>query len=108
MKTSVNFEYTISRLVKNLTSQGRFIEAEYTARKYLNLLKLYHNRNANYPLLMHQLSEALLEQNRFDEALWASHRSLLGHKNICSQTDGLPYTEARKTSTRILAALGSK
>jgi tetratricopeptide (TPR) repeat protein len=106
LKTSVDAESTIARLVSNLVSQHRPVEAEYIAREYLTLYNKYSWGRPDFPILMNALAEALYEQNRLDDSLWVARRALLGHKNACSLKDGLSYTEARKTSIKILSALG--
>jgi CHAT domain-containing protein len=103
---SVNSEYTVARLTRNLILQGRPIEAEMIARKYLEIRYFNFSRAFNKPLIMHAIAEAIYSQNRLEEAEYIARLALTIHQNICSLQDGIPLTEVRQTLIKILSNEG--
>ena len=90
-----------------LTAQGRYVEAEVTAREGLLLMLSGYGRYSSYVAsALDLLTKTLLEQGRYEEAEQLAEISIHIYEEVGANSDSWAFNDARESLADIIFAQG--
>ena len=101
------YVWYLRHLALVLIAQGRYVEAEVTAREGLLLMLSLYGRYSSYVAsALDLLTKALLEQGRYEEAEQLAEVSIQLYKEVGVKPDSWAFNDARGSMADILVAQG--